>query len=183
MLLLPLGIGPRQARVLDALSRMGEVSQVTLAKEFGITQASMSTMTNRLMASGHVVRRDDPADTRGKLLSLSDGGHAMLERAYQAWNELDQHASDAIGADAYKALTSGAGTCAMHLAAMHLAHYRKMQSTLSRLGQTLRRRHASTGSDTFDLGASLTPRLCPISTEDAERYPRTERPENSLYYS
>ena len=108
MLLLPLGIGPRQARVLDALSRMGEVSQVTLAKEFGITQASMSTMTNRLMASGHVVRRDDPADTRGKLLSLSDGGHAMLERAYQAWNELDQHASDAIGADAYKALTSGA---------------------------------------------------------------------------
>ena len=40
-----IGISPRQARVIDALARMGAVSQIALAREFAVTPASMSTMT------------------------------------------------------------------------------------------------------------------------------------------
>jgi len=34
----------RQARILDALDRMGDASQARLAREFNLTSASMSTM-------------------------------------------------------------------------------------------------------------------------------------------
>lgn len=53
ILALPLWLAPdsgaasvthRQARILDALDRMGDASQARLAREFNLTAASMSTM-------------------------------------------------------------------------------------------------------------------------------------------
>ena len=58
--LAPLGIKPRQARILDALDRMESASQVELARAFDVAPASMSTMTTRLVAAGFITRKADP---------------------------------------------------------------------------------------------------------------------------
>lgn len=106
----PLGIRPRQARVIEALERMGRVSQVTLAREFDVSQASMSTMTTRLISGGLISREADPDDPRGNLLSLTDRGRALLSQINAAWDEVDAIAGDAIGAERFNKLTLEAKT-------------------------------------------------------------------------
>ena len=105
----PLGIGPRQARVIEGLSRMGEVSQARLSREFRITQASMSTMTSRLVKGGYITRRPDPGDTRGKLLSLTAEGSALLDRITAVWASMDDHGAELIGRDRFRDLIREAG--------------------------------------------------------------------------
>lgn len=65
-----LDLSLRPARAIDALHGMGKVSQATLERKFSVTHASKSTMTLRLIASGHVARSPSPIDTRGKMLRL-----------------------------------------------------------------------------------------------------------------
>ncbi len=97
MRLAPLGVHPRQARVLDALQRVGEASQVTLAKEFGLTAASMSTMTARLLEAGLIERQVDERELRSNVLRLSERGKALLKAIYREWRAMDREISDAIG--------------------------------------------------------------------------------------
>ncbi|MCC6769802.1 MAG: MarR family transcriptional regulator, partial [Gemmatimonadaceae bacterium] len=75
--LVELDLPPRQARVLDALGRMGTASQVALAREMDVTPASMSTMTARLIDAGLVAREDDPDEARSNLLRLTVHGHSL----------------------------------------------------------------------------------------------------------
>lgn len=100
----PLGVHPRQARVLDAMNRMGEVSQAALAKEFGLTAASMSTMTVRLLEAGLIEREVDERELRSHVLRLSKRGKTVLTGVYRAWREMDREISDAIGPDNAKTL-------------------------------------------------------------------------------
>lgn len=95
--LAPLGIHPRQARVLDALGRRSEASQVTLAKEFGLTAASMSTMTARLLEAGLIERQVDERELRSNVLRLSKRGKALLKAIYREWREMDREIIEAIG--------------------------------------------------------------------------------------
>lgn len=67
--LAPLGITPRQARILVALDRLGAASQAVLADEFQVKAASMSTMTSRLIANGFINRQMSVADKRAMRLS------------------------------------------------------------------------------------------------------------------
>ncbi len=96
----PLGLQHRQARVIEALGRMGSASQAMLAREFAITPASMSTMTDRLIAAGHVCRRPDPASRRQNLLELTAKGRAMLARIDKAWTAVDAAILAALGEEA-----------------------------------------------------------------------------------
>lgn len=105
----PLGLGPRQARLIDGLAHMGEVSQAQLARAFKVTQASMSTMTSRLIAGGYIARRPDPQDTRGNLLSLTDKGRGLLAEIDAVWTSMDAYGADALGANRFKALAQEAG--------------------------------------------------------------------------
>ena len=93
----PLGVHPRQARVLDALGRMGKASQVALAKEFGLTAASMSTMTVRLLEAGLIERQVDESELRSNVLRLSKRGKSLLKSIYREWQAMDSEISDAIG--------------------------------------------------------------------------------------
>ena len=97
--LAPLGIKPRQARILDALGRMGRASQVELAREFDVSRASMSTMTARLLAAGFISREADPDDPRSNTLSLSEKGEKSLRQIHSAWLAVDDIIGKAIGAD------------------------------------------------------------------------------------
>lgn len=92
-----IGVRPRQARVLDALSRMEPASQVSLAREFAVTPASMSTMTRRLIEGGFITREVDPEEARSNLLRLSDRGRGLLSEIHIAWREVDAMIIDLIG--------------------------------------------------------------------------------------
>lgn len=100
----PLGVHPRQARVLDALGRMGEASQVKLVKEFGLTPASMSTMTVRLLEAGLIERQVDGRELRSNVLRLSKRGKSLLKSIYREWREIDREISEAIGPENAKHL-------------------------------------------------------------------------------
>jgi len=95
--LMPLSVTPRQARVLDALGRMGQTSQVQLADEFGLSAASMSTMTARLSAAGLIEKRIDEQELRSNVLKLSKRGKSLLKQVYEVWREVDQEIYKAVG--------------------------------------------------------------------------------------
>ncbi|GMG84502.1 hypothetical protein LNKW23_37180 [Paralimibaculum aggregatum] len=98
--LAPLGIQTRQALVLDAMDRMGPVSQSVLAAEFGVTSASMSTMTDRLLAAGYITRTTSPTSRRQNELELTPRGRALLDGIAQAWTAVDRILTKALGDDA-----------------------------------------------------------------------------------
>ncbi|MGZ2258759.1 MarR family winged helix-turn-helix transcriptional regulator [Roseobacter sp. A03A-229] len=104
----PLGVRPRQARVLNALDRMGEASQVELTRAFDITAASMSTMTDRLLAAGLIYRRIDPAERRTHILGLTKKGATLLDEIRAAWGEIDRIIIEAIGEEEANALADKA---------------------------------------------------------------------------
>ncbi|WP_180955931.1 MarR family winged helix-turn-helix transcriptional regulator [Monaibacterium marinum] len=92
-----LDLHPRQARVLDALSRMEPTSQVELARAFDVTAASMSTMTVRLMAAGLITRQVDPDQARSNVLRLTPQGTELLDTIHQAWRSIDDEIAELIG--------------------------------------------------------------------------------------
>ncbi|WGW04115.1 MarR family winged helix-turn-helix transcriptional regulator [Tropicibacter oceani] len=96
----PLGLQPRQARVIEAMARIGPVSQAVLASEFQITSASMSTMTDRLLAAGYISRGPDPASRRQNVLELTDKGRAQLAGIEAAWDAVDDMLAAALGQNA-----------------------------------------------------------------------------------
>jgi DNA-binding MarR family transcriptional regulator len=104
--LMPLGVGPRQARILDALHRMGTASQVELAKEFNVTAASMSTMTSRLVEAGLITSETDQQERRSSVLTLTESGSGVLEAIYAAWRDMDRLIEKAIGRDKAKSLSA-----------------------------------------------------------------------------
>lgn len=95
----PLNIHPRQAHALMAIYHMQPVSQAELAEEFGITSASMSTMTDRLLTAGLITRKTDPMTRRRNLLELTDAGRAKLDLIFAAWRRVDEILRDAMGPD------------------------------------------------------------------------------------
>ena len=98
--LAPYGIQPRQARVIEALDRMGTASQVDLASSFGVTSAGMSTMTDRLLAAGYITRVQDPESRRKNILALTAEGRALVSGIDHAWSALDDTIRTVMGDDA-----------------------------------------------------------------------------------
>ena len=97
--LAPLGVQPRQARILKAMSRMGLVSQKDLASAFGITSASMSTMTDRLLSAGYITRAVDPSSRRQHVLDLTDKGRVLLAGIAEVWTAVDDAIRGVLGND------------------------------------------------------------------------------------
>lgn len=98
--LAPLGLKPRQARVLEAMGRIGPASQSDLAEAFGVSSASMSTMTDRLQAAGYVTRGVDPASRRRHVLELTPKGRALLRGIDAAWMAADDRIRAVLGENA-----------------------------------------------------------------------------------
>lgn len=93
------GLLPKQARVVDGLARMGKTSQVSLAREFGVSPASMSTMTARLIAAGYISREIDPDEARSNLLDLTDKGRRLLDQIHEAWADIDTLILELLGTE------------------------------------------------------------------------------------
>ncbi len=76
-----LGLSAAQLYVLHQLREAGPLSISTIASRTFTHQSSVSTVVSRLEGLGLVQRRNDPADRRSVLVSLSSQG---LERLAQA---------------------------------------------------------------------------------------------------
>lgn len=94
-----IGLRPRQARIIQALSRMEPSSQVSLAREFSITPASMSTMTVRLIDAGFVSREPHPDEARSNILRLTERGRGLLSDIHVAWRDIDALIAERLGAE------------------------------------------------------------------------------------
>jgi DNA-binding MarR family transcriptional regulator len=103
--LAPLGVQPQQARIIDAIGRMGETSQIRLAEEMSVTQASMSTMIMRLVDLGLVTKKVDGSELRSNVVTLTKRGNNLLDKIYMKWAETDREIEKVLGIQNAKQLT------------------------------------------------------------------------------
>ncbi|MEP3845995.1 MAG: MarR family winged helix-turn-helix transcriptional regulator [Paracoccaceae bacterium] len=87
----------RQALVLDALRAIGTSSQQYLAKHFGVSAGTMSSMISRLEALGYVQRGSDPSDRRIEMISNTPVGLAALEEVEKYWSDGDEIVERILG--------------------------------------------------------------------------------------
>lgn len=80
---LPAGMTRAQFAVLNHFVRLGhdERSPAQLASAFQVTRPTMTSTLSRLARDGLVAIRDDPADGRAKLVSLTPQGRAARDAA------------------------------------------------------------------------------------------------------
>lgn len=97
--LAPLGIRPRQARILVAVEAIGPTSQTVLAREFDLTRGSMSTMIDRLLALDLVMRHKSDKDKRGDVVTLSPAGARMVKDIRNAWQDIDNMIESMLGTE------------------------------------------------------------------------------------
>lgn len=88
--MLPGGMTRAQFSVLNHFVRLGhrEQSPAQLANAFQVTRPTMTSTLARLARAGMIVIRDDPADGRAKLVSLTDAGRAARETALVAVGQM-----------------------------------------------------------------------------------------------
>jgi DNA-binding MarR family transcriptional regulator len=95
-----LDISMQQLRAIYFLRDEEEASVGRLAELFGIGLPAASLLADRLVRAGYVERREDPADRRRVLLSLTrvglrlvtdlrEGSHALLRRWMSSLSEED----------------------------------------------------------------------------------------------
>jgi deazaflavin-dependent oxidoreductase (nitroreductase family) len=87
-LLTPLGLHPGQEVLLLELARTGPMIQAQLSDALGIEPPSVTLMTRKLEASGHVRRTPAAADRRASVVELTDGGKALADRVKRLWCDL-----------------------------------------------------------------------------------------------
>ena len=84
-LLAPLGLHPGQEALLLELDRTGPRIQAQLSGALGCEPPSITLMTRKLEASGHIERTADPADKRATVVALTDSGKALAGQIRRLW--------------------------------------------------------------------------------------------------
>ncbi|MFD6356847.1 MarR family winged helix-turn-helix transcriptional regulator [Nocardia tengchongensis] len=87
-LLAPLGLHTGQEALLLELDRSGPMIQAQLSGALGCEPPSVTLMTRKLEASGHIRRSPAPTDKRASVVELTDSGRALAEEVKQLWREL-----------------------------------------------------------------------------------------------
>jgi DNA-binding MarR family transcriptional regulator len=77
-------VTPVQYSVLTALSIRGEQDQTTLADEIGIDRTNVAEVLSRLETRKLVRRKENPADRRARLASLTSRGRTLMTSLFPA---------------------------------------------------------------------------------------------------
>ena len=75
------GLTLPQLLLLQTIHELGDVTIGRLAQEMNLTQATVTTIVDRLSAADMVFRERDSQDKRKVLVHLTDKGHATLTKA------------------------------------------------------------------------------------------------------
>jgi DNA-binding MarR family transcriptional regulator len=73
----PLGVSPSQGGIVYVLARMGEATQVEIARVLHLDKANTNAMVRRLEAAGYLRILKDEKDGRKGLVSLTESGRAL----------------------------------------------------------------------------------------------------------
>jgi DNA-binding MarR family transcriptional regulator len=87
-LLAPLGLHPGQEALLLVLARTGPMIQAQLSEALAVEPPSVTLMTRKLEASGHVRRTPVPSDKRASIVELTDSGEVLVDQVKRLWCEL-----------------------------------------------------------------------------------------------
>ncbi len=98
-LLAPLGLHPGQEALLLELARTGPMIQAQLSEALGCEPPSVTLMTRKLDASGHIRRYPDPADKRATVVELTDSGKALADRLKDVWRALAEETVTGLPAE------------------------------------------------------------------------------------
>lgn len=77
---LEVGITMPQAKTLYLIASAGEVHMAELVARLGVSLSTVSGLVDRLVDAGWAARRDDPADRRQVMVSVTPAGAAFLDR-------------------------------------------------------------------------------------------------------
>ena len=80
---LPAGMTPERLSTLSVIDRHGPISVTALADREMVRPATMSRMVSALVDEGLVRRREDKADGRGVLVSVTAKGRRIYRKAQQ----------------------------------------------------------------------------------------------------
>ena len=84
-LLALLGLHPGQEALLLELARTGPMIQAQLSEALGCEPPSVTLMTRKLEASGHIRRGPAPSDKRASVVELTDSGKALADQVKELW--------------------------------------------------------------------------------------------------
>ena len=98
-LLAPLGLHPGQEALLLELDRTGPRIQAQLSDALGCEPPSVTLMTRKLEASGHIRRTPAPSDKRASIVELTDSGKALTDQVKQLWCALAKETVTGLPAD------------------------------------------------------------------------------------
>ena len=76
-----------QLKILIALRVNGPAGAHELALTMGVSPATMTGIVDRLVAAGHVTRREDPRDRRVRRIELTAEGTALMDDMIVAGDE------------------------------------------------------------------------------------------------
>jgi len=81
------GISPSRLRLLHELFQVDEISQISLQKAVDIDAAAITRHLRGLEEDGVITRRNNPADNRVTLVSLTDKGREKIVSYRQEKNQ------------------------------------------------------------------------------------------------
>lgn len=84
-LLTPLGLHPGQEALLLELARTGPMIQAQLSEALGCEPPSVTLMSRKLEASGHIQRKPSPGDKRASIVELTSSGRELAEQVKDLW--------------------------------------------------------------------------------------------------
>jgi DNA-binding MarR family transcriptional regulator len=84
------GLHHGQGRVLGALSRNRDLSQIEIAEGLHLSRATVTNMVGRMVRDGLVTRRADEKDKRVWRVRLTPAGKKAFERVRDVWKGLER---------------------------------------------------------------------------------------------
>ena len=94
------GISARHRAIFLFLGRNGASRAVELADAADIRPQSMMKIVHELESLGLVERREDPSDSRAKLIDFTPRGHALIDELSQSTETVWQQYADILGTTA-----------------------------------------------------------------------------------
>src|SRR5688500_9320096 len=96
--------------LLLELARAGPMIQAQLSEALGCEPPSVTLMTRKLEATGHVRRRPDPSDKRASIVELTDRGGALADQVKELWCTLAEETVTGLPTDTVAELPGLLGT-------------------------------------------------------------------------
>lgn len=100
----PVGLGPRQARMIAAIAEHQPVGQAELARAFDLSPPTLTVMLARLARDG-LIRPANGGGRSRKAVELTDAGRALVPRIDAAWAQVDAQLAAHAGAERIEMLS------------------------------------------------------------------------------